>query len=172
MASNPAPNPAAMSSNSAETLSVPAVHVFPMKTETVIPPQEAMALELAATASNPAPVTDARPQAYKLHAWKYNANSRDFHLYPTLRTLGAKEVLIKTTHSGLCYTDVHAKEKGCGLGHEGVGIIERLGGAVTSLVVGQRVGWGYVLWSSPPFPSCYRVETMLTCGYFRWLHSV
>jgi len=103
---------------------------------------ESMGLEAVVKASNPAPNTDIRPQAYKLHAWKYVAASRDFHSFSTLRTLGAKEVLIKTTHSGLCYTDVHAKEKGCGLGHEGVGIIERLGAAVTSLVVGQRVGWG------------------------------
>jgi len=95
-------------------------------------------------ATNPATVTDGKTTAYKLHAWKYNVQLKEFHSYPTLRKLGPRDVLIKTTHAGLCYTDVHAKEKGCGLGHEGVGIIERLGDAVTSLAIGQRVGWGCV----------------------------
>lgn len=137
-----------MSSNSAKPLTVPTV--LPMKTATLIPPHEALALDLAATAPKPVPNIDVPPQVYKLHAWKYNATSKDFHSYPTLRALGAKEVLIKTTHSGLCYTDVHAKERGCGLGHEGVGIIEKVGFAVQSLKVGQRVGWGYVSWFSVP----------------------
>lgn len=58
--------------------------------------------------------------------------------------MGPNDVLARTTHSGLCTTDVHAKEKGCGLGHEGVGFVEKIGDGVTNLQVGQRVGWGWL----------------------------
>jgi alcohol dehydrogenase (NADP+) len=60
------------------------------------------------------------------------------------KTLPSLHVLIRTTHSGLCTTDVHAKHKGCGLGHEGVGLVERLGKGVNNLALGQRVGWGWL----------------------------
>lgn len=81
---------------------------------------------------------------HTLNVWHYDKASKSFNVRATLRKLGQKEVLIKTTHSGLCYTDVHAKGKGCGLGHEGVGLVAQLGSAVTTFAVGQRVGWGYV----------------------------
>jgi threonine dehydrogenase-like Zn-dependent dehydrogenase len=51
-------------------------------------------------------------------------------------------VLVRTTHSGLCGTDVHDRTAGCGLGHEGVGVVEQVGGEVTAVKVGDRVGWG------------------------------
>lgn len=60
----------------------------------------------------------------------------------SLRKIGDVEVLIKVTHSGLCGTDAHDRTAGCGLGHEGVGIIEKVGVAVTAVKIGQRVGWG------------------------------
>ncbi|KAL2060707.1 hypothetical protein VTL71DRAFT_9348 [Oculimacula yallundae] len=58
--------------------------------------------------------------------------------------LGPKEVLIKITHSSLCYTDIHMMEFGCALGHEGVGIVEKVGSEVTTLKVGDRAGGGYL----------------------------
>ncbi|KAK7547344.1 hypothetical protein IWX49DRAFT_614741 [Phyllosticta citricarpa] len=57
------------------------------------------------------------------------------------RDLGHDEVLMKP-HSGICYTDVHAKEKRCGLGHEGVGTVLKLGEGIKDLDIGERVGWG------------------------------
>ncbi|TVY13283.1 alcohol dehydrogenase [Lachnellula arida] len=61
------------------------------------------------------------------------------------RILGNREVLVRVTHSGLCGTDVHDRTAGCGLGHEGVGIVEKVGVdvGVTSVEVGDRVGLGW-----------------------------
>ncbi|CAN8106306.1 unnamed protein product [Discula destructiva] len=81
---------------------------------------------------------------HALTVFSYSPSTSSFTKKQTQRALGLREVLIKTTHSGLCFTDVHAKPKGCGLGHEGVGIVERAGAAVTSLAVGDRVGWGWL----------------------------
>ncbi|KAF7589225.1 hypothetical protein BBP40_004567 [Aspergillus hancockii] len=61
----------------------------------------------------------------------------------TTRTLDFNEVFIETTHSGLCGTDEHYLKSGQVLGHEGIGIIKALGPGVTSVKVGDRVGFGY-----------------------------
>jgi Zn-dependent alcohol dehydrogenase len=45
----------------------------------------------------------------------------------TTRDLKPDECLIKLTHSGLCFTDVHFKEADMVLGHEGAGVIEAVG---------------------------------------------
>jgi alcohol dehydrogenase (NADP+) len=58
------------------------------------------------------------------------------------RAVGNLEVLVKVTHSGVCGTDLHDRTSGCGLGHEGVGIIQRIGEGVTAVRTGDRVGWG------------------------------
>jgi D-arabinose 1-dehydrogenase-like Zn-dependent alcohol dehydrogenase len=58
--------------------------------------------------------------------------------------LGPKEILIKITHSSLCGTDVHYIPYGAALGHEGVGIVEKIGSAVTQFKVGDRAGAGYL----------------------------
>ena len=42
----------------------------------------------------------------------------------TQKELTADEVLIRTTHSGLCGTDEHYKHVEMGLGHEGAGVVE------------------------------------------------
>jgi D-arabinose 1-dehydrogenase-like Zn-dependent alcohol dehydrogenase len=42
----------------------------------------------------------------------------------TTREVGAGEVLIKITHSGVCGTDEHYLHEDIVLGHEGVGTIE------------------------------------------------
>lgn len=59
-------------------------------------------------------------------------------------TLGPKEILIKITHSSLCSTDTHMIAYGMALGHEGVGIVEKIGEGVTQFKVGDRAGTGYL----------------------------
>lgn len=61
----------------------------------------------------------------------------------TEKQIGPKQVLLKVTHSGLCGTDVHYKAADMALGHEGVGIVEKVGDQVTQFKNGDRVGWGY-----------------------------
>jgi NADPH:quinone reductase-like Zn-dependent oxidoreductase len=58
--------------------------------------------------------------------------------------LGPKEILLKITHSSICGTDVHLLTTGAALGHEGVGIVEKIGSEVTQFKVGDRAGAGYV----------------------------
>lgn len=60
-----------------------------------------------------------------------------------VRNIGGLQVLAKVTHSGLCGTDAHDVTSGCGLGHEGVGVVEKVGQEVTAVNIEQRVGWGY-----------------------------
>lgn len=84
------------------------------------------------------------PGMYQLNSFRFDPERKAFELQRAAKSLGLNDVLVKTSHSGLCQTDVHAKEKGCGLGHEGVGTIEEVGQAVTSLKVGERVGWGWL----------------------------
>ena len=57
--------------------------------------------------------------------------------------LGSRQVLIRITHASLCSTELHYIPHGLALGHEGVGIVERLGDAVTRFELGDRVGIGY-----------------------------
>jgi D-arabinose 1-dehydrogenase-like Zn-dependent alcohol dehydrogenase len=61
----------------------------------------------------------------------------------TTRSLDPHSVLVRITHSGLCGTDVHYLQSTQALGHEGVGIVESVGPAVTLHKPGDRVGWGY-----------------------------
>jgi alcohol dehydrogenase (NADP+) len=81
---------------------------------------------------------------HKIETICYDAKTKHFVHKTTNKSLGPNDVLIRTTHSGLCTTDVHAKDKGCGLGHEGVGIVEGVGDGVRNLSSGQRVGWGWL----------------------------
>lgn len=91
---------------------------------------------------------------HTLTTFCYSSEQHHFTQKTAQRALGNREVLVKTTHSGLCYTDVHAKEKGCGLGHEGVGFVQELGPGVTNLKVGDRVGWGWLHSSCGHCPTC------------------
>ena len=60
---------------------------------------------------------------------------------------GPGEVLVKVETSGLCHTDIHAAHGDWPVkpslplipGHEGVGIVEQIGSAVTTIKVGDRV---------------------------------
>jgi Zn-dependent alcohol dehydrogenase len=71
---------------------------------------------------------------------------------------GEDEVLVRIEASGVCHSDLHLVETGWAhrlpvlLGHEGAGIVEEVGGAVTTLASGDRVVLG---WRSP-------------CGACRW----
>jgi len=59
---------------------------------------------------------------------------------PITRELGPSEVAVRITHSGICFTDVHHRRQGaCGLGHEGVGIVEQVGSPTRYIKVGDRV---------------------------------
>lgn len=91
---------------------------------------------------------------HTLTLFSYSAEQRRFVQKATERALGDHEVLVRTTHSGLCYTDVHAKDKGCGLGHEGVGLVAEAGRAASGLGVGDRVGWGWLHGSCGRCASC------------------
>ncbi|KAJ5531328.1 Alcohol dehydrogenase superfamily zinc-type [Penicillium freii] len=62
----------------------------------------------------------------------------------TTRILGPNEVYIEITHSGICGTDEHFVKSTQVLGHEGIGIIRRLGSNVTTVNIGDRIGFGYV----------------------------
>ncbi|KAI7323594.1 GroES-like protein [Hortaea werneckii] len=81
---------------------------------------------------------------HRLTTFCWNSAAQDFEQKTTEKELGVNDVLISTTHSGLCFTDVHARSKGCGLGHEGVGVVQDAGEAVTHLKIGDRVGWGWL----------------------------
>ncbi|APA12210.1 hypothetical protein SS1G_10803 [Sclerotinia sclerotiorum 1980 UF-70] len=61
----------------------------------------------------------------------------------TTREVGANEVLVKITHSGLCGTDEHYRHADMALGHEGAGVAEQVGSAVKNIKKGDSVGWGY-----------------------------
>ncbi|RWA07235.1 hypothetical protein EKO27_g7871, partial [Xylaria grammica] len=57
--------------------------------------------------------------------------------------LSGDQVFVRITASGLCGTDMHYRQAHIGLGHEGVGIVEKTGPSVKALKTGDRVGWGY-----------------------------
>ena len=68
---------------------------------------------------------------------------------------GPEEALVRTTAALICTSDVHTVKgvlpvpDGRTLGHESVGVIDKLGSAVTGFEVGQRVAVGAVT-------PCYR----------------
>lgn len=96
--------------------------------------------------------------SHALTTYYFDKSSKTFATKTAQKSVGYSDVLIKTTHSGICFTDVHAKEKECGLGHEGVGFIYEVGPAVKHLKVGDRVGWGWL------HTSCGHCATCVT-GY-------
>ncbi|HEY5694082.1 MAG TPA: alcohol dehydrogenase catalytic domain-containing protein [Gaiellaceae bacterium] len=75
---------------------------------------------------------------------------------------GPREVLVRVLACGLCHSDLHVVEtKGYGLrfpillGHEGAGVVEEVGGEVTSVAPGDRV---VIAWRAPcgDCPQCRR----------------
>lgn len=95
---------------------------------------------------------------HKLTTFYFDTSTKTFSEKSTTKTLGYNDVLVKTTHSGICFTDVHAKDKQCGLGHEGIGLVVKVGPAVQHLKPGDRVGWGWL------HTSCGHCSTCVT-GY-------
>ncbi|KAI1308082.1 GroES-like protein [Xylaria venustula] len=57
--------------------------------------------------------------------------------------LSGDEVFVRITASGVCGTDLHYKHQHMGLGHEGVGVVEKTGPLCKVLKAGDRVGWSY-----------------------------
>ena len=70
-------------------------------------------------------------------------------------TPGPGEVLVKVEASGLCHTDIHAAHGDWPVkpqppfipGHEGVGIVERVGPGVTRVTEGDRVAVPWLGWA-------------------------
>jgi threonine dehydrogenase-like Zn-dependent dehydrogenase len=60
------------------------------------------------------------------------------------KSLTGHQVYVKTSHSGICGTDVHYYHQDMGLGHEGVGVIAEVG-PESRHKVGDRVAWGWVI---------------------------
>ena len=84
----------------------------------------------------------------------YAASSAGAELTPyrfEARALRPHDVEIDVTHCGICHTDLHLLDNDWGMtafpfvpGHEVVGTVSRVGSAVTTLQVGQRVGVGFL----------------------------
>lgn len=98
------------------------------------------------------------PTEHKLTTFCFDPSTQTFTEKSVIKTLGHNDILVKTTHSGICFTDVHAKDKQCGLGHEGIGLVAKTGSAVRHLQPGDRVGWGWL------HSSCGHCSTCVT-GY-------
>ncbi|MFC5943832.1 zinc-dependent alcohol dehydrogenase [Micromonospora harpali] len=68
---------------------------------------------------------------------------------------GPGEILVRIEASGLCHTDIHAARGDWPVkpnppfvpGHEGVGIVERIGAGVTEHAVGDRVALPWLGWA-------------------------
>ncbi|MFC8848623.1 MULTISPECIES: alcohol dehydrogenase catalytic domain-containing protein [unclassified Micromonospora] len=68
---------------------------------------------------------------------------------------GPGEILVRVEASGLCHTDIHAARGDWPVkpnppfvpGHEGVGIVERIGAGVTEHAVGDRVALPWLGWA-------------------------
>jgi hypothetical protein len=84
------------------------------------------------------------PMAAKILTYLVGDPDGKIHTKTSTRGISDVEVVVKVTHSGVCGTDAHDRVSGCGLGHEGVGIVEELGKNVTAVKQGQRVGWGWL----------------------------
>ncbi len=85
---------------------------------------------------------------------------------------GFGEVLIRVSACGVCQTDVDIVEgrRVCKLpvilGHQAVGVVVRVGGGVSGVRVGDRVGVAWIGWSCGSCSYCARGEENL-CGSFK-----
>lgn len=88
------------------------------------------------------------------------------------KTLEHNEVFIETMASGICGTDEHFLKSNQVLGHEGVGFVRAVGPGVTSVKIGDRVGFGFThsicstcdncVTGTAPHPSASSVVDILT----------
>ena len=92
---------------------------------------------------------------------------RDFHRPIAIEdvpvpVIGRDELLVKIETSGLCHTDIHAAHGEWPVkpplpfipGHEGVGIVERVGSDVTRVAVGDRVAVPWLGWACGACEHC------------------
>lgn len=54
------------------------------------------------------------------------------------------DVFVEITHSGVCGADELFLRSGIALGHEGIGLVRRIGSNVKSVQIGDRVGFSFV----------------------------
>lgn len=91
----------------------------------------------------------------------------------TLPALTATQVQLDITHCGLCHTDIHMRDNDWGisnyplvLGHEGVGIVTKLGSSVKNLKTGDRVGITWIRDSCSACDACLQGrENICETGY-------
>ncbi|MGK7940785.1 MAG: NAD(P)-dependent alcohol dehydrogenase [Crocosphaera sp.] len=90
----------------------------------------------------------------KLQPWEY-----------TPKPLGRNDIEIDITHNGLCHTDIHMRDNDWDVstfplvaGHEVVGSVTQMGEDVTSLKIGDRVGFGWIRNSCRVCDACLRGE--------------
>ncbi len=90
----------------------------------------------------------------KLQKWEYEP-----------APLSRQEIEIQVTHNGLCHTDIHMRDNDWNVskfplvaGHEVVGKVTAIGEDVTSLKVGDRVGFGWIRNSCRRCDACLRGE--------------
>jgi S-(hydroxymethyl)glutathione dehydrogenase/alcohol dehydrogenase len=83
-----------------------------------------------------------------------------------LGEVGPRDVRVKIVSSGVCHSDVSAQngtipmQTPCVLGHEGAGIVQEVGGAVTNCAVGDHVILSFVPACSVCLP-CLRHQSYL-----------
>jgi len=72
------------------------------------------------------------------------------------------DVQIKVTHNGICHTDVHMRDNDWGItkfplvaGHEIIGNVTHVGADVKDLLVGDRVGVGWIKDSCGDCRNCH-----------------
>ncbi|QYX32302.1 alcohol dehydrogenase catalytic domain-containing protein [Sphaerospermopsis torques-reginae] len=93
-------------------------------------------------------------QGEKLQKWEYEPAE-----------LGRQDIEIEVTHNGLCHTDIHMRDNEWNVstfplvaGHEVVGKVTKIGEDVTSLKIGDRVGFGWIRNSCRTCDACLRGE--------------
>ena len=90
--------------------------------------------------------------------------------YKPIPKAGPNEVIIRTTSTTICGTDIHILhgehpvQEGCVLGHEHVGIIHEIGEGIEGFSIGDRVMCG----SCTPCGICYYCQK----GLPSQMHSV
>ncbi|MER5770864.1 NAD(P)-dependent alcohol dehydrogenase [Streptomyces sp. NPDC001985] len=108
---------------------------------------------MTAVEGSPAPRTtgDPDPSATAVRAAVVREKGGPFVFEAlTLDTrLRPDEVLVRVVATGVCQTDIHVRDQylptplPAVLGHEGAGVVERVGGAVTTVAPGDRVVMSY-----------------------------
>ena len=90
---------------------------------------------------------------------------------------GDGQVRIKMYASGLCGTDLHVihgqlpLKLPSVLGHEPVGVVEKLGAGVTKLKEGDRVGVSWVQDGCGRCPHCQRKKELYCADQTTWMHN-